>query len=64
MQPQPKRLALSQALSRRGDTPECEITINLEELATPQHELSDLEPPFSEEEVWRTIYSLPSDKAP
>ena len=41
-----------------------EITINLDTLGYPSFELEGLEIPFSEEEVWRTIKDLPSDKAP
>jgi hypothetical protein len=40
-----------------------EHTINLAELGINAHDLSDLELPFTEEEVW-TIKQLPSDKAP
>ena len=42
---------------------EREVTVNLEELNIPQADLADLEAPFSEEEVWKTICSLPSNKA-
>ena len=41
-----------------------EHTINLAELGIVTHDLSDLELPFTEDEVWRTIQQLPSDKAP
>jgi hypothetical protein len=41
-----------------------ERTIDLEELDIPVHDLSDLELPFTEEEVWSTIKQMPSDKAP
>lgn len=47
-----------------GAAPEREVTINLEALGIPRHNLAELEAPFSEEEVWKTICSLPSDKAP
>jgi hypothetical protein len=40
------------------------ITIDLEALGVPSFELSQLDAPFSEEEVWETIKCLPSDKAP
>ena len=39
-------------------------TINLEEVNIPSHDLAELDAPFSEEEIWKTISSLPSDKAP
>ena len=39
-------------------------TVNLSELNMPSIALNDLEAPFSEEEVWKTVRSLPSDKAP
>lgn len=41
-----------------------DTTINLEEVNIPSHDLTELDAPFSEEEVWKTISSLPSDKAP
>ena len=41
-----------------------EHTINLDELNIASHNLSCLEIPISEEEVWRTISDLPFDKAP
>ena len=39
-------------------------TINLEALGVPSHDLSELDAPFSEEEVWNTIKMVPPDKAP
>jgi hypothetical protein len=39
-------------------------TINLEEVNIPSHDLAELYVPFSEEEIWKTISSLPLDKAP
>jgi hypothetical protein len=39
-------------------------TINLETLGMPSYDLSELEAPFSEQEVWEVIKQLPSDKAP
>jgi len=41
-----------------------EHTINLDELNIASHNLSCLEIAISEEEVWRTISDLPSEKAP
>ena len=41
-----------------------EFTVNLEELATSRLNLEDLDASFTEEEVWKTINSMPSDKAP
>jgi len=41
-----------------------ERTINLDELGILSHDLADLELPFTEEEVWKTIKKLPPDKAP
>jgi hypothetical protein len=41
-----------------------ENTINLAALGIPSHDLSELDAPFSEEEVWNTIKLLPPDKAP
>lgn len=39
-------------------------TINLEALNIPHYSLEALDIPFPDEEVWNTIKSLPSDKAP
>jgi hypothetical protein len=47
-----------------GNCTRREYTINLAELGINAHDLSDLELPFTEEEVWMTIKQLPSDKAP
>jgi len=47
-----------------GESPDREITVNLEELNVPGFDLSELDMPFSEDEVWKTISSLPSNKAP
>jgi hypothetical protein len=41
-----------------------ENTINLNELGITSHNLSDLDLPFTEEEVWSIIEKLSSDKAP
>ena len=40
-----------------------EHAVNLEELNMPRSDLAELYAPFTEEEVWKTIRSLPSDKA-
>ena len=40
------------------------MTVNLAELDMPNIPLHDLEVPFSEEEVWKTVKALPPDKAP
>ena len=40
-----------------------EHAVNLEELNMPRSNLAELYAPFTEEEVWKTIRSLPSDKA-
>lgn len=47
-----------------GTSMDREETINLEELGSHTHDLSSLEVPFTEQEVWSTIKQLPSDKAP
>jgi hypothetical protein len=39
-------------------------TIELDHLQIPIHDLSSLESPFTEDEVWKTGLSLPSNKAP
>ena len=46
-----------------GKSPDREVTINLEELNGPGFHLSELDIPFFEDEVWKTISSLPSNKA-
>ena len=47
-----------------GECLDREAMVNLEELNLPRIDLADLEVPFTEEEVWKTIQSLPTDKAP
>jgi hypothetical protein len=47
-----------------GTSTNREHTINLNELGVPMFDLSDLDLPFSKEEVWATIKGLPADKAP
>ena len=39
-------------------------TIDLEALGLQRHDLSVLEEPFSEEEVWTTVKNMPLDQAP
>jgi hypothetical protein len=39
-------------------------TVNLAEIGIDSHDLTELELPFGEEEVWKTILQMPSDKAP
>jgi len=41
-----------------------EHTINLADLGINAQDMSELDLPFTEDEVWRTIQQLPSDKAP
>lgn len=40
------------------------MTINLDQLDIPNHNLEALDIPFAEDEAWQTIKDLPSDKAP
>jgi len=47
-----------------GESPDREVTVRLEELNIPHLDLAELEVPFTEEEIWKTICSLPSNKAP
>jgi hypothetical protein len=47
-----------------GTSTNREHTINLNEHGVPMFDLSELDSPFSEEEVWATIKGLPADKAP
>jgi hypothetical protein len=46
-----------------GQSEFTERTIDLEALGLPYHDLSDLDSPCSDQEVWDTIRNLPSDKA-
>jgi hypothetical protein len=41
-----------------------ELTIDLQALEMPTHDLTCLEVPFAEKEVWETIKQMPLDKAP
>jgi len=41
-----------------------DYTLNLDELDMQHHDLSDLDAPFSEEEVWATIKDMHLDKVP
>ena len=47
-----------------GDSSDREVIVNLAGLNVPSFDLTVLDSPFSEEEVWKTIGSLPSNKAP
>ena len=47
-----------------GEDSDRSRTINLDSLDIPRYDLEALDTPFSEEEVWNTIKSMPSDKAP
>ena len=47
-----------------GESLDREVTVRLEELNIPHLDLAELEVPFTEEEIWKTICSLPSNKAP
>jgi len=47
-----------------GTADERDYTIDFAEIGIQQHDLSSLESPFTEEEVWATIKEMPLDKAP
>jgi len=47
-----------------GKAEEREFCIDLNTLGIQRHDLSILEAPFSEEEVWATMNDMPLDKAP
>lgn len=47
-----------------GIAEERDFTIDLAEICIQEHELSSLDAPFTEEEVWATIRDMPSDKSP
>jgi hypothetical protein len=46
-----------------GTRQDREHSIDLQALGIPTHNLTILDSPFSEKEVWETIKQLPSDKA-
>jgi hypothetical protein len=43
--------------------PRWQVDINWEALQLPTHDLSELEVPFSEEEIKHAVHQMPSDKA-
>ncbi|WVZ64360.1 LOW QUALITY PROTEIN: hypothetical protein U9M48_013890 [Paspalum notatum var. saurae] len=47
-----------------GKAEDREYTLRLSELGVLQHDLSSLDAPFTEEEVWATIKDLPMGKSP
>jgi hypothetical protein len=47
-----------------GTSVDQDLTINLDELDLSQHDLANLDEPFTKDEVWVTIKHLPLDKAP
>jgi len=47
-----------------GRAEEREFTLDLDALAVQQHDLSELDVPFSEDEVWSIVKDMPLDKAP
>jgi hypothetical protein len=47
-----------------GSVENRDTTIDLDALGVPSHDLTTLEAPFMEEEVWDTVKRLPSNKAP
>lgn len=47
-----------------GTAESLDYTIDLSEIGVEQHDLSSLDAPFTEEEVWSTIKDMPLDKAP
>jgi len=47
-----------------GKAKERDYTLDLDELAIQHHDLSELDVPFSEEEVWATIKEMNLDKDP
>ncbi|XP_039801598.1 uncharacterized protein LOC120665941 isoform X4 [Panicum virgatum] len=57
------RKTLSDKINLLGESLEREVTVNLAELKRPNLDLTELDASFAEEEVWKTINSLPSCKA-
>lgn len=47
-----------------GTAGQREVTLNLQSFHQPAVDLSELDQVITEEEVWPTIRTLPSDKAP
>lgn len=47
-----------------GSAEQRDFTLDFLSLGVQQHDLSELEVPFTEEEVWATIREIPLDKAP
>ncbi|WVZ94677.1 hypothetical protein U9M48_040542 [Paspalum notatum var. saurae] len=47
-----------------GSAEQRDFTLDLHSLELQHHDLSELDEPFTEEEVWVTIRELPMDKAP
>lgn len=47
-----------------GTTPSREYMLNLDELTIPTVNLSHLDSPITEDEIWEVIKSMPADKAP
>lgn len=47
-----------------GHSSDRNLTINLEQLGIPNHDLAALDEPFSQKEVRDTVKQLPSNKAP
>jgi hypothetical protein len=47
-----------------GCSPDRAHTIDLAQLDIPAHNLTSLDSPFTEDEVWKTVLSLPLNKAP
>uniref|UniRef100_A0A452YZB4 Reverse transcriptase domain-containing protein n=1 Tax=Aegilops tauschii subsp. strangulata TaxID=200361 RepID=A0A452YZB4_AEGTS len=47
-----------------GSVDECAFSINKSLLRGDSFDLSELEAPFTEEEIWRAVRSLPTSKAP
>lgn len=47
-----------------GKTMDRSVALNLDFVGLPSHNMGELDPPFSEKDVWETIKQLPSDKAP
>ena len=47
-----------------GTTVERDITLDLHSLRVPQFDLLELDAPFTEEEIWNAVKSMPTGKAP
>ena len=56
--------AFSHFMQLLGSADERDFTLDLDMLGVPTFDLSDLDAPFSKDEIWTAIKLLPHGKAP